>query len=149
MSDRDNGFDLRIGIPPCGGIRMMPKPESMWDIQYYDEEALYCVGVWLDEGLDPNCIQENETLYENIIWKLREGEPDDYDYQRQLAQLLLAHGGRSPTYGYTWHFKDPGFDIHELKQLDCYQTYFRNVGNKYCKEGYIIDTETGEEIARL
>ena len=150
MSSNDNGNDIRVeSFCSCGGIRLMPKPETLWDIQYYDEKALDCIGLWLDEGADPNDMQENETLYENILWKLREGEPDDYDYQRQLIQLLLAHGGRSPTYGYIWHFKDPEFDTRELKKLCNYQTYFRKVDNKYCKEGYIINTNTGEEIAWL
>ena len=103
----------------------------------------------LDECVDPNYMQEGETLYENVLWKLREGEPDDYDFQRQLVQLLLAYGGKSPTYGYTWHFEDPNFDIEELKELLNYQTYFRKVDNKYCKEGYIIDVDTGKEIAWL
>ena len=136
MSDYDNGFDIKTeNYSPCGGIRMMPRPESLWDIQYYDENALDCIGVWLKEGEDPNYMQENETLYENVLWKLREGESDDYDYQRQLVQLLLAHGGRSPTYGFTWHFVDPSFDIQKLKDLCNFQTYFRKVDNKYCKEG--------------
>lgn len=150
MRNNDNEFDIRVdSILPCGGIKMIPKPESLWDIQYYEEDALACIGLWLNEGADPNCIQENETLYENVLWKLREGEPDDYDYQRQLVQLLLAYGGRSPTYGYTWHFADPDFNIQELRELTAYQTFFRKVGNKYCKQGYIIKTDTGEEIGWL
>ena len=130
-------------------IMMCNKPESFWDIQYRDEVILESVGVWLYEGDDPNYMQEGETLYENVLWKLREGEPDDYDFQRQLVQLLLAYGGKSPTYGYTWHFEDPNFDIEELKELLNYQTYFRKVDNKYCKEGYIINVDTGKEIAWL
>lgn len=150
MSNNDNEIDTRVDlILPCGGTRMMPKPETLWDIQYYDEDALDCIGMWLDKGADPNDMQENETLYENVLWKLREGEPDDYDYQRKLVQLLLAYGGRSPTYGYIWHFADYHFDIRELKELGKFQTYFRKVDNKYCKEGYIINTDTGEEIAWL
>lgn len=150
MSCNDNESIIKVeSVRTCFGIKMIPKPETMWDIQYYDEEALDCIGIWLSAGADPNCIQENETLYENVLWKLREGEPDDYDYQRQLVQLLLAYGGRSPTYGYNWRFRDSEFDIRKLADLCNYQTYFRKVDNKYCKQGYIINTDTDEEIAWL
>ena len=128
---------------------IFPMPEIPWEVQDQCIYAINYVPDWLEKGLDPNYMQENETLYENVLWKLREGEPGDYEYQRQLVQLLLAYGGKSPTYGYTWHFKDPAFDVCELKKLDHYQTFFRKVDNKYCKEGYIIDTATGEEIAWL
>ena len=127
----------------------LPEIETPWDLQYQSIYVLHNIKDLLEECVNPNYMQEGETLYENVLWKLREGEPDDYDFQRQLVQLLLAYGGKSPTYGYTCHFEDPNFDIEELKELLNYQTYFRKVDNKYCKEGYIINVDTGKEIARL
>lgn len=123
--------------------------ETPWDLQYQNCYALHEIKDYLEEGNDPNYMQEGETLYENVLWKLREGNPEDYEFQRQLIQLLLAYGGQSPTYGYAWRFKNKDFDITELKDLSRYQTYFREVDNKYCKEGYIIEVDTGREIAWL
>ena len=131
------------------GMDSPPKPRDPWDIQYQSIYAVNYLEAWFEEEIDPNYMQENETLYENVLWKLREGEPDDYDYQRQLVQLLLAYGGKSPTYGYKWRFENSDFDTNKLKELGNYQTYFRKVDNKYSKEGYIIEVDTGKEIAWL
>ena len=137
-------------ICPCRDeIKAIPRAITVWDMQYMDEDLLD--GIWqrLEEGADPNDMQENETVYEYVLWKLREGESDDYNFQRQLVQLLLAYGGKAPNYGYEWHFNDPNFDVRELADLCNYQTYFRKADNKYCMEGYIIEVDTGKEIAWL
>ena len=150
MSDSDSSITYQEAEERWIGIDWkMPMPQSIWDLQDQSVYDLNSLQEWLDDGLDPNELQEGETLYEYELWKLREGESDDYDFRRVLVQLLLAYGCSSPTYRYTWRFKEPDFDIKALAELKNYDMHFRKVDNKYSREGYIINKETGEEIAWL
>lgn len=122
----------------------------LWDLQYlWDEEPdvklrYEIAKLFFEHGADPNIIDDNETLYDYVLFALLEDSYSNaWEYRRSFFKLLVIYGGGGVGY------PKPEFyvDIDKTK-VDDYEVILNTAEDGYHIELYLID-KAGEIVAQI